>query len=212
MTVVEALAAVMKEVTVVAKGDKNDFHNFLFRGIDRVINQVGPALRSHGVVVLPELRDLSTRDVTTSNNKLTREVTVTVAYTFYGPDGDHLVCVVPGEAQDSGDKAVSKAMSVAFRTALIQALAIPTEQQDPDAQSYTRKPDALTGWKNKLMKEAETREWDVDRLAYEFTEWSQGGDIREASADSLQAFHKHLCPPKTRMVSRATPPPEGDAA
>ena len=39
---------------------------------------------------------------------------------------------------DSGDKATAKAMSVAFRTALLQALALPTDEPDPDSQSYER--------------------------------------------------------------------------
>jgi hypothetical protein len=39
---------------------------------------------------------------------------------------------------DSGDKAVPKAMSVAFRTALLQALALPTDEPDPDASTYER--------------------------------------------------------------------------
>lgn len=211
MKVHEAIAAVMKDVTEVGKGDRNDFHKFMFRGIDRVINEVGPALRRHGVLVIPELRDLTSRDVTTSKDKSTREVTVTVAYTFIGPEGDQLTAVVPGEAQDSGDKAVSKAMSVAFRTALLQSLTIPTEQRDPDTQSYERgRPDLLTAWKTKVMDEAKKREWDVERLAYEYAEWAEGEDIREASVDRLEAYYAVLVPPKTvqRKPIAAVPQPE----
>jgi hypothetical protein len=45
---------------------------------------------------------------------------------------------VPGEAFDSGDKATAKAMSVAFRIALLQGLSLPTDETDPDAQTYER--------------------------------------------------------------------------
>ena len=48
---------------------------------------------------------------------------------------------VAAEAWDSGDKAAPKAMSVAFRTALLQALALPTDDPDPDSQSYERDND-----------------------------------------------------------------------
>lgn len=202
VTIIEALAAVMADVRSVGKADKNDFHKFMYRGIDRVLNEVGPALRTHGVVVVPELRDLASRDVTTSKDKSTREVTVTVAYTFHGPDGDSLTCVVPGEAQDSGDKAVSKAMSVAFRTALIQTLSLPTDEKDPDAAGYERgRPNLLQGWRDKLWSEAQKREWNVETLAFEYGEWTQGADIREATAEELQRFYEHLVPPKT--VQRA---------
>ncbi len=39
---------------------------------------------------------------------------------------------------DSGDKATAKAMSVAYRIALIQALNAPTGDPDPDTQTYER--------------------------------------------------------------------------
>jgi len=42
------------------------------------------------------------------------------------------------ESMDSGDKATAKAMSVAFRTALLQTLCLPTDESDPDADSYVR--------------------------------------------------------------------------
>jgi ERF superfamily len=204
MTIIDALSDVMADVTSIGKGDKNDFHKFMFRGVDRVINEVGPALRRHRVVVLPEIRDLQSRDGVTEKGKSSREVTVTVAYTFHGPDGDSVTCVVPGEAQDTGDKAVSKAMSVAFRTALLQALTIPTQERDPDSQVYTRTEGAINGWKRKIMAEAESRGWDVDHLAEEFAAWSNGEDIREATLDQLQGFHEHLVPPKTTMKRAAS--------
>jgi hypothetical protein len=43
-----------------------------------------------------------------------------------------LTCRTPGEAFDSGDKSTAKAMSVAYRTALLQALTLPTDEPDPD--------------------------------------------------------------------------------
>jgi hypothetical protein len=61
---------------------------------------------------------------------------VTVRYRFVGPGGDALETVVAAEAMDAGDKATSKAMSVAFRTALLQALALPTDDKDPDQDTY----------------------------------------------------------------------------
>ena len=194
----EALANVMRDVRHVGKHDRNSYHDFLFRGIDSVLDHVGPALRTHGVIVLPELRDLQSRDVISSKEKLHREVTVTVAYHFIGPGGDRIdpPVIVPGEAQDSSDKSVSKAMSVAFRTALIEALSIPTRELDPDASSYERGNDPLLPLKNQIMTAAKAREWDVDQLAADFAEWSQGGDIRAADRETLTDYLRYLDPPK----------------
>lgn len=137
-TVVEALSRVMADVQAVRKGNRNDDQGYMFRGIDAVINAVGPELRKHGVIVMPIVEESSWRDVRTSRDKPARECTVKVRYRFYGPAGDYLEAVVPGESMDFGDKGAAKAMSVAFRIALLQALAIPTDEPDPDSHSYER--------------------------------------------------------------------------
>lgn len=139
-TIYEALSRVMAAVQAVRKGDRNNEQGYNFRGIDAVVNAVGPALREHGVLVVPLVEDASWRDVLTVRDKKSRECTVRVRFRFYGPAGDHIDAVTPGESMDFGDKGAAKAMSVAFRIALLQALAIPTDEpeHDPDAHSYER--------------------------------------------------------------------------
>lgn len=133
------LAAVMAAVTAVGKDGRNESQGYRFRGIDGVLNAVGPALRANGVIILPELLDM-TDEVIEVGQRRTRmaRVTVKVRYSFVASDGSVLHAVVPGEAMDSSDKAASKAMSVAFRTALIQALALPTDEPDPDETTHER--------------------------------------------------------------------------
>ncbi len=137
-TIIEALAAVMGEVQAVGKGDRNNEQGYNFRGIDAVINAVGPAFRRHGIVPVPLKSEAKYRDVLTSREKRSRECTVAVTYRFYGPAGDFIDCEVPGESMDFGDKGAPKAMSVAYRIALIQTLCIPTHEPEPDAQTYER--------------------------------------------------------------------------
>lgn len=140
-SIVESLSAVMADVQAVRKGERNDQQGYSFRGIDAVVNAVGPALRAHGVVVLPVVEDSHYDVVEVGRNRTQmRQATVTVRYVFVGPAGDRLEAVSVGEAMDSGDKATPKAMSVAFRVALLQALCIPTDEADPDSQSYERAP------------------------------------------------------------------------
>lgn len=136
-TIADALAAVMADVQAVAKKDRNDHQKFNFRGIDAVLNAVGPALRKHAVVVVPIVEDVSYDDVTTSTGKPATACRVLVTYAFHHGDSS-LSCRVAAEAWDHGDKAAPKAMSVAFRTALLQALALPTDEPDPDASSFER--------------------------------------------------------------------------
>lgn len=137
-TVHQALNKVMGEVQAVKKDSKNQAQKFNFRGIDAVINAVGPALRKHGVTVLPEDVDVHRSNGTTSNGKQTAEVVIKVTYRVYGPAGDSIHGKVAAEAMDFGDKAIAKAMSVAYRTFLLQALTIPTDDPDPDGESFER--------------------------------------------------------------------------
>lgn len=137
-SVYEAWSAVMAEVSSLAKGDRNEHQKFNFRGIDAVMNAVGPALRNHGVIVLPVEVESGIRDVQTTQGKASREVTALVTYRIIGPAGDHFEGQAPGESMDSGDKATPKAMSVAFRTFLLQALCLPTDEPDPDSESHDR--------------------------------------------------------------------------
>lgn len=153
-SVVELLAEVMGEVQAIGKQDRNAAQGFNFRGIDSVINAVGPALRKHGVVVVPDVRSFTSHQYETRNGATMRNVTVEVAYRFHGPAGDSIECAALGEAADAGDKAVPKAMSVAYRVALLQALCIPTHDPDPDSSSHERaglahqdsEPVDLHGW------------------------------------------------------------------
>ena len=143
MKIYEALNLVMRDVQGVRKGERNTMPGggFMFRGIDAVTNAVGPALREHGVIVVPEVLDAeySTIHVGQKQTVMSR-VVLRVRFTWYGPEGDSIASVVQSESMDSGDKATAKAHSVAFRTAMIQTLALPTDEPDPDSTVYERSP------------------------------------------------------------------------
>ena len=138
-TIHAALNAVMRDVQAVRKGEKNTHGNFLFRGIDAVTNAVGPALREHGVIVVPNVIDAH-YDVVHVGQKQTvmSRVVLRIEWKWYGPEGDFITCVTQGESFDSGDKATAKAHSVAFRTAMLQTLCLPTDEKDPDVDTYER--------------------------------------------------------------------------
>ena len=136
-TIIQALAAVMADVREVRKDQTNQHQRFNFRGIDTVMNAVGPAFRKHGVVCLPTKVDHHIASKTVGkNSSLMNFVTVNVEYTLYGPEGDHITGNVSAESFDSGDKGTAKAMSVAYRTFLLQALCLPTDDPDPDHDTY----------------------------------------------------------------------------
>ena len=139
LPIAQAMSAIMKEVGAIAKKDKNTSQGFNFRGIDSVVNAVSPALQKYGVIVVPSVEDYEYATVEIGRNRTAMgHVKVKVTYTFIGANGDSIKATVVGEAMDAGDKATAKAMSVAFRTALLQALSLPTDEPDPDSSSYER--------------------------------------------------------------------------
>jgi hypothetical protein len=139
MKVQECITEVMKTVRAVGKDSTNTQQHFNFRGIDAVVNALSPAMREVGLSVRPSgILSITHEPFQSKSGTSGTAVNVIVEYTFTGPDGDELKSVVAAEANDYGDKATPKAMSVAFRTCLLQAFALPTDETDPDAQSYDR--------------------------------------------------------------------------
>ena len=144
MEIIKLLSSVMEDAGAVRKSERNTHQNFNFRGIDAVVNAVSPALRKHGVVVLPTVNECIYETVIVGQNKTAMgHIRVDVTYAFYAPDGTSVSARVSAESMDSGDKATAKAMSVAFRTALLQVLCLPTDDSDPDASTYERSPSTI---------------------------------------------------------------------
>lgn len=200
-----ALNNVMRDVGAVKKNDRNDFQNFMFRGVDAVVNAVYPALVEHKVTVQPKVLqyDYSTIDVGKgSQSKPMGHARVIVEYTFTSAeDGSSASAAAAGEAFDSGDKATPKAMSVALRTALLQALMLPTDEPEPDAQTYERAPmeepaevDPVT-----VARVAVKTAWEANNGSFaaaavekSFSHWSDGEVLMDATADRLYQYADHL--------------------
>jgi hypothetical protein len=200
-----AMSAAMDDVQVVRKDGKNTDQGYNFRGIDAVVNALGPVLRKHRIVPVPHKTEAKYRDVLTSREKRSRECTVTVTYRFYGPAGDYVEAEVPGESMDFGDKGAPKAMSVAYRIALLQVFCIPTDETDPDQHSYERAPepppvDPATLELNET-KSAVAAAWvtsqrgdrfDKAAAEQEYARWSGGELLESAAADRLREFANYL--------------------
>lgn len=140
--------AVMNQVLAVGKNQRADMGRggtYNFRGVDAVVNAVGPALRTHGVTVHPKkILDVVTTQYQTSSGGRMVNKEVRVRWEVRGPLGDSFIGESVGEASDTGDKAMSKAQSVAYRVYLLQALCIPTDEPDPDLENHARASNAMS--------------------------------------------------------------------
>jgi len=106
-----------------------------YRGIEAAMNKMCVILIHNGISVTPEYSDLTINERAKGDPteaKATRFATIKGRFRFAASDGSSVDCVTYGEAMDSGDKAVTKAQSVAFRTALFQQFVVPTMAMDPE--------------------------------------------------------------------------------
>ena len=153
-TIQEAISKVMAEVGAVGKDRRNNQQNFNFRGIDATVNALSPAMRKHGVIARPSaVESITYEPLQFKSGGRGTQCRVVVSYSFMGPDGDEIVSTVAAESMDSGDKATAKAMSVAFRTALLQTFVLPTQDADPDMDVYeTAAPEPQRDWAGEAQK------------------------------------------------------------
>lgn len=197
-TVHAAFTAVMADVQAIRKAERNNVQNFNFRGIDAVMNAVGPALRKHGVVIVPTAESVDQERYNTAKGGLMHGVVVKMSYTVYGPAGDHFTGGAYGQAADSGDKAVSKAESVAYRTFLLQALTIPTDEPDPDLSVHERvnpQPSEADKARGALLETMKFKKLDPT-LAVERFAADGHGDLRtsgdEKAIRALTDFYRSM--------------------
>ncbi len=133
-----AVLGVMKDIatTGIAKLQRNVQQGYTFRGIEAAMNELSPLLVKHGIIVTPSYSDLMVHERFRGDPKDGRAIrfcTLKGAFKFSAEDGSFVMSECFGEAMDSGDKAVTKAQSIAFRTALFQQFVVPTMAMDPES-------------------------------------------------------------------------------
>ena len=150
-----AISAVAAELarTGIGKNQTNAQDQYQFRGIDDVYNRLAPALAASKLCILPRVLERACVERNGSNGTLLISVSVKAAFDLVSAeDGSAHVIESYGEALDGGDKATSKAMTAAFKYAVIQAFCIPVVgSEDADATSHQLRksdhvPEPVQGW------------------------------------------------------------------
>lgn len=190
MNVYEGIAAIMRDVEAIKKDKRNQQQNFNFRGIDDVYNAVHPLFARHGVFTIPTVLEERTEERTTRSGSNLIYRILRIKYTFYSEDGTSLDAVVIGEGMDSGDKASNKAMAVAHKYALLQALQIPTEDMiDPDSESPEQS--SPKGSQQTIVYASEAQRKEMLRLVGEFGDATpEGKRLKAYLADNGLTWEK----------------------
>lgn len=128
------MASILKETKAITKSEKNQQQGFKFRGIDNVMNELHELFSKHEVFILQEVKDFTTENRPTKSGGTNTFTRATITFRYMTTDGSYVETTNVGEAADSGDKGMNKAMSIALKYSLLQMFLIPTEEQkDPDA-------------------------------------------------------------------------------
>lgn len=128
------MASILKETKAITKSEKNQQQGFKFRGIDNVMNELHELFSKHEVFILQEVKDFTTENRPTKSGGTNTFTRATITFRYMTTDGSFVETTNVGEAMDSGDKGMNKAMSIALKYSLLQMFLIPTEEQkDPDA-------------------------------------------------------------------------------
>jgi hypothetical protein len=131
----------MAEIGAIAKTQKNEQQNFMFRGVGDAMAACQPLFVKHKIYIRPvkvaadHTKDLFDRDGKPRTGSHSRQ---TIVYRVTSAeDGSFIDCESTGEAMDYGDKAAGKVLSVSFKFLIFQLFCIPDHnpENDPDGQS-----------------------------------------------------------------------------
>src|SRR5699024_5444498 len=116
-----------------SKTEKNQQQGFKFRGIDNVMNELHELFSKNEVFILQEVQDFMTENRPTKSGGTNTFTRATIKFKYVTNDSSFVETINVGEAMDSGDKGMNKAMSIALKYSLLQMFLIPTEEpKDPD--------------------------------------------------------------------------------
>jgi len=154
-SVYAAINAVTAELATngIAKSRTNEVDDYKYRSIDDVLDRLAPLLAKHKLCVLPRALERTVAERSDELNHLLLHVALRVEFTLTSvEDGTSHTVEAFGEALDGGDKATAKAMSAAYKAAMVQTFCIPVSgAEDADRTSHrlrpkTHSPEPLEGW------------------------------------------------------------------
>jgi hypothetical protein len=137
----------------IAKNRTNEVDDYKYRSIDDVLDRLAPLLARHRLCVLPRALERHVSERADEQNRLLLHVALRVSFTLTSvEDGSSHIVEAYGEALDGGDKATAKAMSAAYKAAMVQTFCIPVcGVEDPDRASnrlsrQAHGPEPVQGW------------------------------------------------------------------
>lgn len=178
------LALAAKEIGPIAKDEQNREQRFNFRSIETITGRVRAVFAKYGINVRPyRVEHVESEEVQSAKGSRGFRTLVHMTY-MVGCDvltdngwlsvNEQLACV--GEAIDYGDKSTSKAVQMAYKYALTEALSIGDSDADADSESHElaapeQAPEQMRPAQRLATELAKLAEGDTDRAR----EWAVAG-------------------------------------
>ena len=132
----KAISEVQKAIASIGVSKARQGPGYKFRGIEDVYEVAAMTMPRCGLIGLPSYGSPQLSAYTSKQGTAMTHVYVRCDMRFYAvADGSSVVSTVYGEASDTGDKAINKAMSDAQKYAFFQTFWVPyAGVEDPDAE------------------------------------------------------------------------------
>jgi len=188
-SVYAAINAITAELSKagIAKTHTNAVDGYKYRSIDDVLDRLAPLLAAYRLCVLPRALERTVIERSDEQDRLLLHVALRVSFALTSvEDGTSHIVEAYGEALDGGDKATSKAMSAAYKAAMVQTFCIPVcGAEDPDRTTHrlssrTHSPEPLQGW----------RQWclDIEDIVSLCESEQAISTVQERNRDRLKAL------------------------
>ena len=159
---INAIASDLAEAGI-AKKHRNQQADYQYRSIDDVLNALAPLLAKHRLCILPRI--LEREGTSAYNVEPMTHVAIRAAFDLVSSlDGSTHTVESYGEALDVSDKATAKAISAAYKSAMLQTFCIPVPQEDADSHSprlgrhllFAEPPEGWESWSREVIDIAQS--------------------------------------------------------
>jgi hypothetical protein len=213
--VYSAIASVMSDLAKsgIPKTQASENEGYCYRSIDEVCERLSPLLARQRLCILPRVLDRQSSEIPTLGSGRLVSVSVKVAYEIVSArDGSTHTIVIVGEAIDSGDKATTKAMSSAYKQAMLQLFCVPVAGTEGSPGKVVKglakldEPDPINGWDQWLADMSEMIRVCDSIEAIERVQLTYRAPIRSSSKrrpDIFEAIGKTLAERRTAIAGQA---------
>lgn len=154
----QRILAIMKDLSYIQKGEKTVGGHYRFVSHDQVTAAIHPLLVKHGVIVVPSVENHKQE-----GNRTEIELKVS----FYSTDSPNQVIGIQslGYGIDSSDKGPGKAISYAYKYALLKMFCLETGDDSDNQQDAVYEPPECLQFDSQILADLETNE-TVEMNAY----------------------------------------------